>query len=179
MYPVISGRPVTTAFATSFLRILSDASPSGTINNPFGANMFSLFANKSQRHIQSKEKRVCSPLRFPENPVLHHFFFYCEKQRDVHTAFMEPYRVALLNIFLRRDSALMFFCLGAKSRISWWIGSKRFPNHACALPAETNLSVSRISEVLNYDEIKYFPSGFKKIIGVSPSTYRKQYSIHE
>ena len=51
-------------------------------------------------------------------------------------------------------------------------------NHACVLLVETNLSVSRISEVLNYDEIKYFSSGFKKIIGVSPLTYRKQYDIH-
>jgi len=52
-------------------------------------------------------------------------------------------------------------------------------NHACVMLMETNLSVARISEVLNYDEIKYFSSGFKKIIGVSPLTYRKQHSVHD
>jgi len=52
-------------------------------------------------------------------------------------------------------------------------------NHACILLIETNLSVSQISEALNYDEIKYFSSAFKKIIGVSPSNYRKQNSIRK
>ncbi|MCK5675862.1 MAG: DNA-binding transcriptional regulator [Verrucomicrobia bacterium] len=50
-------------------------------------------------------------------------------------------------------------------------------NHACILLMETNLSVAQIAEALNYEEIKYFSRGFKKVIGVSPSAYRKQHSI--
>jgi len=52
-------------------------------------------------------------------------------------------------------------------------------NHACILLIETNLSVAQITEALNYDEIKYFSRGFKKVIGVSPSAYRKQHSIRD
>ena len=50
-------------------------------------------------------------------------------------------------------------------------------SHACTLLIETNLSVAQIAEALNYGEIKYFSSGFKKFLGVSPAAYRKQHSI--
>lgn len=50
-------------------------------------------------------------------------------------------------------------------------------NHACVLLTETNLSIAQIAEALNYDEIKYFSRGFRKIIGVSPLAFRKQQSI--
>ena len=52
-------------------------------------------------------------------------------------------------------------------------------NHACVLLMETNLSVAQIAEALNYDEIKYFSRGFKKLIGISPLAYRKQHSIRD
>lgn len=52
-------------------------------------------------------------------------------------------------------------------------------DHACILLMETNLSVAQIAEALNYDEIKYFSRGFKKVIGTSPLAYRKQYSIRD
>jgi LacI family transcriptional regulator len=52
-------------------------------------------------------------------------------------------------------------------------------NQACVLLTETNLSVAQVSEALNYDEIKYFSRGFKKITGASPLAYRKQHSIRE
>ncbi|MEN8254954.1 MAG: DNA-binding transcriptional regulator [Verrucomicrobiota bacterium] len=50
-------------------------------------------------------------------------------------------------------------------------------NHACVLLMETNLSVAQIAEALNYDEIKYFSRGFRKVVGTSPLAYRKQHSI--
>ena len=50
-------------------------------------------------------------------------------------------------------------------------------NHGCVLLMETNLSIAQIAEALNYDEIKYFSRGFRKVIGVSPLAYRKQHSI--
>lgn len=52
-------------------------------------------------------------------------------------------------------------------------------NHACSLLMETNLSVAQIADALNYDEIKYFSRGFRKVVGVSPSAYRKQNSIRD
>lgn len=50
-------------------------------------------------------------------------------------------------------------------------------NHACALLAETNLSVAQVAEAMNYDEIKYFSRAFKQVLGTSPLAYRKQHSI--
>ncbi len=50
-------------------------------------------------------------------------------------------------------------------------------NHACLLLMETNLSVTQISDTLNYDELKYFSRSFRQIIGMSPLAYRKQSSI--
>ena len=50
-------------------------------------------------------------------------------------------------------------------------------NHACTLLIETNLSIAQIAEALNYEEIKYFSRGFSKVIGTSPSAYRKKNSI--
>jgi len=52
-------------------------------------------------------------------------------------------------------------------------------NHACILLMETNLSVAQIAEALNYDEIKYFSRGFRKVVGISPLAYRKQQSIRD
>lgn len=52
-------------------------------------------------------------------------------------------------------------------------------NHACTLLMETNLSVAQIAEALNYEEIKYFSRGFKKVVGISPLAYRKQHSIRD
>jgi len=52
-------------------------------------------------------------------------------------------------------------------------------NHAGVLLMETNLSVAQIAEALNYDEIKYFSRGFRKVIGTSPLAYRKQHSIRD
>ena len=50
-------------------------------------------------------------------------------------------------------------------------------NHACTLLIETNLSVSQVAEALDYEEIKYFSRGFRKVVGMSPSVYRKKNSI--
>ncbi|MEA2069004.1 MAG: DNA-binding transcriptional regulator [Verrucomicrobiota bacterium] len=52
-------------------------------------------------------------------------------------------------------------------------------NHACTLLIETNLSVAQVAEALDYDEIKYFSRGFRKVVGLSPLAYRKQHSIRD
>ena len=52
-------------------------------------------------------------------------------------------------------------------------------DHACVLLTETNLSISQVAEALNYEEIKYFSRGFKKVIGISPLAYRKEQSIRD
>lgn len=52
-------------------------------------------------------------------------------------------------------------------------------NQACVLLVETNLSIAQIAEALNYEEFKYLSRGFKKIIGISPSAYRKNHSIRD
>ena len=52
-------------------------------------------------------------------------------------------------------------------------------DHACVLLTETNLSIAQVAEALNYEEIKYFSRGFKKVTGISPLAYRKQQSLRD
>jgi LacI family transcriptional regulator len=52
-------------------------------------------------------------------------------------------------------------------------------DHACVLLTETNLSIAQVAEALNYEEIKYFSRGFKKVMDISPLAYRKQQSIRD
>lgn len=50
-------------------------------------------------------------------------------------------------------------------------------NHAAFLLTETNLTIGQISDALNYEEMKYFSRGFRKITGLSPMAYRKKHSV--
>jgi len=50
-------------------------------------------------------------------------------------------------------------------------------SHACRLLAEEDLSVERICFICGYDNVSYFIRQFKVITGLTPLTYKKQYSV--
>ncbi len=50
-------------------------------------------------------------------------------------------------------------------------------NHAAFLLTETNMQIGQIAEALNYDEMKYFSRGFRKVMGMTPMEYRRKHSI--
>ena len=48
--------------------------------------------------------------------------------------------------------------------------------HACFLLEQTSLSMSEIASQLGYDDALYFSRVFRKVLGLSPSAYRKNLS---
>lgn len=50
-------------------------------------------------------------------------------------------------------------------------------NQACRLLANTKKSILEICILSGYNDIKHFTSTFKKIVGVSPTVYRKNHSV--
>jgi AraC-like DNA-binding protein len=51
--------------------------------------------------------------------------------------------------------------------------SNIFASKAKALLKSTNMTIQQISEELNYPSQSFFGKYFKRIVGVSPSDYRK------
>jgi AraC-like DNA-binding protein len=52
--------------------------------------------------------------------------------------------------------------------------SRRKMQHACSLLNDPSLQVQRIAECVGFTDPLYFSRAFKKVIGMSPATYRRQ-----